>query len=173
MNWLLGRRLPRWLAAAIYVVALPAAHAVIPWALSLLGTRHGWIHSRPGPWNLFGLIPVALGAVVLVWAVGAHFKAAPAGWRLEKTPYNPTPAYLLREGPYRYTRNPIYMAEALVWVGWIIFYGSLAVLGVFAGICVLFGPVVVRREERGLEARFGEAYRVYKRATPRWLGKPG
>ena len=58
-----------------------------------------------------------------------------------------------------------------IWLGWIIFYGSLAVL---AGTVVIWGSVamlVVPWEERNLEARFGEAYLRYKQSVPRWLGR--
>ncbi len=80
-----------------------------------------------------------------------------------------TPAYLLNKGPYGYSRNPVYLGEAAIWTGWIIFYGSIVVLCVLAAVAVLVGLVILPREERGLEARFGEAYRAYKRSTPRWL----
>ena len=59
----------------------------------------------------------------------------------------------------------------LIWLGWIIFYGSVAVL---AGVVVFWGSVaglVVPWEERKLEARFGEAYLGYKHTVPRWVGK--
>ncbi|MGI8989680.1 MAG: methyltransferase family protein [Bryobacteraceae bacterium] len=90
---------------------------------------------------------------------------------MEKTPHYPTPSYLLTEGPYRYSRNPIYLAELTIWLGWILFYGSFAVAGIFAVGSLLVGPIVVPREERGLEARLGAEYREYRRTVPRWLGK--
>jgi hypothetical protein len=61
MNWLTGRRLPRWTGVVVPTVAFPAVYAVLPWALSLLGARHGWAGGRPGIANLVGLIPVAVG----------------------------------------------------------------------------------------------------------------
>lgn len=39
-----------------------------------------------------------------------------------------TPSYLLMRGPYRFTRNPMYVAELGLWLGWTIFFGSPAVL---------------------------------------------
>jgi protein-S-isoprenylcysteine O-methyltransferase Ste14 len=50
------------------------------------------------------------------------------------------------------------------------FYGSFVLAGM-ATLAVVLGPLVVAREERGLEAKFGEAYREYRRTTPRWFGK--
>jgi len=86
-----------------------------------------------------------------------------------KTPYYPTPAYLVAEGPYRFSRNPIYVAEGMIWVGWIIFFGSLVILAVLATLAVVVGPLVLRREEKGLEARFGDAWVRCSKTTPRWF----
>jgi protein-S-isoprenylcysteine O-methyltransferase Ste14 len=65
----------------------------------------------------------------------------------------------------------MYLSGMVIWLGWIIFYGSVAVLG---GAVVFWGSMallVVPWEERNLEARFGEAYLRYKNSVPRWLGK--
>ena len=51
-------RMPPWLGAIIHLAALPIVLGVIPWALSTLGVRHGWIGSSPGVWNLMGLVLV-------------------------------------------------------------------------------------------------------------------
>jgi protein-S-isoprenylcysteine O-methyltransferase Ste14 len=171
VTWLQGLRVPPWLALILDTIGVTAAHAVAPWALSLTAARHGWMEGWPGIWNLAGLVPVAAGFCVFIWCLRCHFQAAPQGWRIEKTPHFPTPDYLLTEGPYRYSRNPIYLAELAVWLGWIVFYGSLVVLGVFTAAALALGPVILPREERGLEARFGDAYRDYCRKTPRLLGK--
>jgi protein-S-isoprenylcysteine O-methyltransferase Ste14 len=65
----------------------------------------------------------------------------------------------------------MYLCGMLIWLGWIIFYGSVAV---GASAVVFWGSVaglVVPWEERKLETRFGEAYLRYKNSIPRWLGK--
>ena len=171
MKWLIGRTMPRWFGIAAHALASPLVLAGVPWALSLLGTRHGWLAGWPGVWNLLGLIPVAAGFGINTLCLREHFKAAPDGWRIEMTPHYPTPAYLLTRGPYRYSCHPIYLAEGLVLVGWITFYGSLILLGVIVVASLILGPVIVAREERGLEARFGDVYREYRRTAPRWFGR--
>jgi len=165
------RRLPRWLGMGFHAVAFPAACVLAPWALSLLAERHGWVAGKPGVWNLPGLILVAPGFYIFFSCMREHFIAAPDGWRLERTPHYPTPSYLLTEGPYRYSCNPMYLADLAIWLGWIAFYGSFVLGGVFAAAALLVGPVIVPREERGLEVRFGDVYREFRRTTPRWLGK--
>ncbi len=171
MNWFAGRRIPRWLGAIGHLVGFPAAHALVPYALSLLGTRHGWVAGWPGGWNFVGLLPVAAGFYVAYRCLREHFALAPDGWVLEKPKHYPTPAYLATGGPYRYSRHPIYLAEAVIWAGWIVFYASFSVLGVFVLAGMFLGPVILPREERGLEAKFGEEYRRYTLTTPRWLGR--
>ena len=44
----------------VWVVGMPLAHGVVPWAISLLTTRYGWIDGRPGTLNLLGLVPVVV-----------------------------------------------------------------------------------------------------------------
>jgi protein-S-isoprenylcysteine O-methyltransferase Ste14 len=153
------------------IVGFSMVQAIVPWALSLIAVRHGWVAHRPGNWNLVGLIPVAAGFYTYLLCMREHFIAAPDGWKLEKTAAYPTPCYLLTSGPYHYSCNPIYLAELIIWLGWIVFYGSLFILVFFATMAVLVGPIIVPREERGLDSRFGAAYRCYRSNTPRWLGR--
>ena len=78
-------------------------------------------------------------------------------------------AFLLTRGPYAYSRNPMYVSELALWLGWAVFYGNISVL---IGFVILFAVLVpgARYEERVLEARFGDAYRAYRGRVPRWLG---
>lgn len=161
--------LPRWialpLAFILWTVLLPLVHGVLPWAISLLTNRHGWTAGRPGIWNLPALILVATGTGCLIWILVLHFVRTPERVELELTP-----KYLLKGGPYAFTRNPMYLAILGLWLGWALFYGSVAVLIGCLLLRVLM-HFVVSREERALEARFGEAYLQYKSSVPRWLGR--
>ena len=110
-----------------------------------------------------------IGSAGLIWvmAVGfAHARETP-----DRVDLDWSPKVFLVRGPYGLSRNPMYVAELLLWLGWSVFYGSLAVLG---GCLVLAAMmrVIVQREERDLEARFGDAYRHYKTGVPRWLRLP-
>jgi len=51
MHWSAGRHVPQWWGIVSHLVAFPAVHGLIPWALSLLSARHGWASGLPGPWN--------------------------------------------------------------------------------------------------------------------------
>ena len=139
---------------------------VLPWAISLPLPRFGWTDMRPGGWNLLGLLLVILGNIGLYRGINDHSAQTPSriDFELDKL-------YLLTTGCYRYSRNPMYVAELILMFGWVIFYGSIAVLvGLFVW-WTIFNFYAVPKEERILEARFGQAYREYKNQVPRWLGK--
>ena len=138
--------------------------------VSLHTVRHGWAEGRPGIWNAGGLLVVVVGAVLLMWTLVAHVEKIPERIRIElEPPWEFTPPYLVASGPYVFTRNPMYVAILALWLGWALFYGSAGVM-VVCLILVIGINLAARREERALEARFGDAYRRYKAAVPRWLG---
>jgi protein-S-isoprenylcysteine O-methyltransferase Ste14 len=83
-------------------------------------------------------------------------------------PYRPTTSFV-STGLYRYTRNPDYLGQTLLYIGIALIAGSwwpLVLLPIVLPI-VHFG--VIRREERYLEARFGQPYREYTARVRRWL----
>ena len=168
---LIGRLMPRWLGIAVRVATLPLVLGVVVGPVTDGGSVR-LVAGRPSVLNLLSLIPMAAGFCISFVCMREHFIAAPAGWKLERMLHYPTPAYLLTGGLYRYSCNPMYVADALIFAGGVLFYGSWLLLGVIAAVSLFLGPVIVTREERGLEARFGAAYREFRRTTPRWLGKP-
>ncbi len=139
----------------------------MPWGLSLLSPRYGWMDGRPGIWNLLALIVVGVGIACTLWLISLHFRASPESFQ-EFRPIQK----LLTPGPYTFSRNPMYLSELVFWFGWALFYGSLAVFIGFLFWVVMFNFVILPWEERDLEARFGEAYREYKARVPRWMGLP-
>ena len=141
---------------------MPLAHGVAPWAISLLSPRSGWETSSPGIWNLFGCVPIALGIAGLVWIMVAASVESPERIELRSA------AFLVTSGPYAYSRNPMYVSELVLWLGWAVLYGNV---GVLIGFAILFAVLVpaARYEERVLEGRFGDAYQRYKARVRRWL----
>src|SRR5712691_6293287 len=91
--------MPRWMALIVafivWAAGVPLAHGVIPWAISLLTPRYGWMDGRPGIWNLLGLIPVIVGTTRLLWIMVLHLGQIPERVELEWTL-----KYLLMRGPY-------------------------------------------------------------------------
>lgn len=158
-----AKRLSVWLAVPLALITWE----VLPWVISLSAPHYGWIAGRPSLWNLLGLIPLLVGTTGLLWGLALHSAQSPEGieWELDKS-------YLLMRGPYAYSRHPMYLSELTLLAGWVIFYGSVAVLVAFLAWLVLFVFYAMPGEERALEAHFGEAYRAYKARVPRWLGLP-
>ena len=159
-------RLPRWMAPIFLTLLFLLVHVVLPWGLSLLSTRYGWVDGRPGRWNLLALVLVVGGIAGTLWMIALHYLGSP-GTFLEMRPGQK----LLTPGPYAVSRNPMYLFELTFWYGWAVFYGSVPVLLGFLLWFLVFNFVIVPYEERDLESRFGEAYLEYKRAVPRWLGR--
>jgi protein-S-isoprenylcysteine O-methyltransferase Ste14 len=160
------RRLPRAAAFMVQAVALPGVFMGLPVGMSRLGERHGWSQGRPGAANLVGVLPLGAGAALLAWAMSSHNQAASEGWEISLAP-----DYLLKGGPYRFSRNPMYVGEAAIWAGWAVLFGSVPVAG---GLAVLIAVQAgaVRLEEWILHNRWAGAYDAYRDRVPRWIKLP-
>jgi len=109
-----------------------------------------------------GIVPVSAGVAIIVWVLRLHFVSGAEGWELEMTR-----RYLATRGPFRFTRNPMYVATIAIWFGWAVFYVSAAVLAGLVAICAAATFAIVQFEERRLEERLGDAYCEYQRRVPR------
>ena len=111
----------------------------------------------------FGVLLLAAGLVIAVMTV-PRFRRA-------KTPVDPFHATraLIITGPFRFSRNPLYLSLALVHLGLGLMIGSLLVLIIALPAIAVMQWGVISREERYLEARFGDDYRAYKGRVRRWL----
>jgi protein-S-isoprenylcysteine O-methyltransferase Ste14 len=152
-------------------------YGLVPHELSRLGERAGSPRKKRPRMRGVGLVIVAMGASLMAWAFAAHYKGAPQGWAVQFRPASDVlqenqtrTEHLLQAGPYRLTRNPMYAGEAIVWLGWAVFYNRPPVWVGLAILCVAL-PTVVRWEERRLLERFGDAYRAYTASVPRWVGR--
>jgi len=115
-------------------------------------------------------LAVPLGAPLVVLAI-ALFAYSVAKFREAGTPVparKPT-TVIVRTGPYRFSRNPIYLAFSLLQLGIAIWANSLWLLATLVGAVALIRWVVIPREEAYLERRFGAQYSDYKASVRRWL----
>ncbi len=87
------------------------------------------------------------------------------------TNINPThPATtIVTEGPFRFTRNPLYLGMTLLYLGIMFLVNSLWLLLILPFILVLMTVGVITREEHYLERKFGSQYFDYKQRVRRWL----
>jgi protein-S-isoprenylcysteine O-methyltransferase Ste14 len=103
---------------ALWAFGVPFVHVGGPWALAHAGARHGWVNGVASTWNIVGLVPALAGAALLAWSVVWHMRNAP-----ERSRISTQVSYLVERGPYAYSRNPMYVAELVLWLGWAMFYG--------------------------------------------------
>ncbi len=109
-----------------------------------------------------GLIAV----ISLIYLIISALKHKAAGSNVE--PWKPTTT-IITDGVYKYSRNPIYVAMAVVYAGVAIAAGSWLAL-LFLPLCLLFiRYYVIAREEAYLEEKFGKEYLDYKARVRRWL----
>jgi protein-S-isoprenylcysteine O-methyltransferase Ste14 len=83
-------------------------------------------------------------------------------------PDQPTTA-LVTDGVYHYSRNPLYVSQALVYAGIVLAADSLCALALLVPTLVVIRYGVIAREEAYLERKFGDNYRRFKATTRRWL----
>jgi protein-S-isoprenylcysteine O-methyltransferase Ste14 len=112
--------------------------------------------------------PVGSSLVVIALALFSYsvrqFRAAGT-----PVPGNKPTTVIVRTGPYRLSRNPIYLAFSLLHLGIAIWVNSLWLIATLIAAVVLMALVVIPREERYLERRFGAEYLDYKASARRWL----
>jgi protein-S-isoprenylcysteine O-methyltransferase Ste14 len=110
------------------------------------------------------------GAAVVVLAIGLFvFAVRTFGAAGTPVPGNQPTTTIVRTGPYRFSRNPIYLAFTLLQLGIAGLANSLwLVLTLLAAVAVM-SFVVIPKEERYLEARFPSEYLPYKYSVRRWL----
>ena len=83
-------------------------------------------------------------------------------------PYKPATA-VVTGGPFRFTRNPLYLSMLLIYLGISALANGLAPMLLLPIVQRLMRTGVIEREERYLERKFGDEYIEYKVGTPRWL----
>ena len=83
-------------------------------------------------------------------------------------PYKPTTA-IVEAGPYRYTRNPLYVGMTLIYAGFTARANALSAALLLPAVLAVMRLGVIEREERYLESKFGDGYLRYKKRVRRWI----
>jgi protein-S-isoprenylcysteine O-methyltransferase Ste14 len=115
-------------------------------------------------WRLLGIVPVSLGTLL-------EMVATRRLWRFGGGTPNPVdpPKQLVTEGPYRRSRNPLYLARLLILTGLAILLSSLGLAVLTAALFLFLEFVLVPREEGRLVVRYGAKYNDYRETVARWI----
>jgi protein-S-isoprenylcysteine O-methyltransferase Ste14 len=150
-----GVFIPPPLLYGIPLMAAAMLHAARPWSIA---DGHLVVLA------LGGLVMIATGIGIGVASVyvfrNANTTILPAG--------RPTTA-IVETGPYRFTRNPMYLAMCVAYLGLSLTLNNVWALVLFPFVLIVVDRSVIRREERYLTTKFGEPYQEYCGRVRRWL----
>jgi protein-S-isoprenylcysteine O-methyltransferase Ste14 len=113
--------------------------------------------------RIIGAVFIALAIALAIWGRTEMLRA---GTNLD--PGKPALA-IVTTGPFRFSRNPLYLANVLFYLGLTIILNSAWLLILFVPMVFVFRRGIIGREERYLEAKFGHVYLNYKAHVRRWL----
>ena len=116
-----------------------------------------------GLWRVLGL-PLILGGLLIGFLGFRAMRQA----ETNVDPRQPTTA-IVTEGPYRFTRNPLYLSMTLVYAGITALANALPAAVLLPIVLRIMRRGVIEREERYLERKFGDEYRAYQQQVRRWL----
>ena len=115
------------------------------------------------PWRYIGIIIIVLGFSLSLGS-GIFFR---------KLGTNPRPGskanLIVTKGPFKYTRNPMYLGLITMLIGISVLLGTFSPLIIIPILFIILHIQFVLREEKWMEEWFGKSYLEYKSKTPRWL----
>ncbi|MEM6974367.1 MAG: isoprenylcysteine carboxylmethyltransferase family protein [Pseudomonadota bacterium] len=117
----------------------------------------------PASIRLSGWILIALAVLMMLWAVRHMLRADTA-----VMPHR-SPRILVRTGPFRYTRNPIYLADLLVVVGLAMALGQPAGAMLVLPLGYILQKRFIEPEEARLDKNFDHQFRAWSAEIPRWF----
>lgn len=119
--------------------------------------------ASPIPLQMAGIVLAAIGVAIVVWGAATFLRA-----RTPIVPMHPATS-MVTHGPYRFTRNPMYLGSTLAYVGLALALNTAWPLLLLPIVLVALFTFVIRREEQHLSDMFGAEYAAYKNRVRRWL----
>ena len=115
------------------------------------------------PFTYFGFLIIGFGLVLILWSRSLFLKNATTLQPSEE------PTSLVTYGPFRISRNPIYLGMASILLGVAVLSGTLLTFAFPVIFVMLIEFSIIPGEERMLEKIIGEPYREYKKSVRRWI----
>ena len=155
-------RVRAWVGTIVFLVVTPGVVAGLIPAL-ITDWQIPWTGGWRSPVAIAGGVLVVAGVLVLLDAFVRFARA-------DGTPAPPMPTqHLVVAGPYRYVRNPMYLAVLSIIVGQALLFGSWGSL-IYAGVVLLAVVLfVLGYEQPTLEDEYGDEYRDYRRHVRGWV----
>lgn len=155
-------RITATIGSLFFLLVAPGVVAgLVPWWIT------GWQGDSPRAAAVAGALLVAAGAAVLLHAFfefAWHGLGTPA-------PAAPTERLVVR-GPYRFVRNPMYVAVEAVVLGQVLLFASAALAVYLVLVALTMAAFVRAYEEPTLSETYGAEYDEFRAAVPRWLPRP-
>ena len=142
---------PRW--GQIYFILGLAVHFLSPKGTLLLL-----------PFNFLAIVLVGVGFFVMMWAWWL-FKKAKTG----VCPLSEMTMYFVKNGPYNFSRNPMYLGMVMILAGSAFFLGSVPMAIATAAFFVTINNIYIPFEEDKMEKQFGEDFIEYRNNVRMWL----
>ena len=118
---------------------------------------------QPMPAMWLGSAVFLLALALLAWAATTMTRGG------SNVPTNRPALAIVEKGPYRFSRNPIYLAMMLGLIGLAVGFDSLWLLAALVLFFLVIRYGVVAREEAYLDRKFGDVYRAYRARVRRWI----
>jgi len=115
------------------------------------------------PYNLIGVVLIIIGIAITSWTNSLLLKKQTA------TEPNEIPTLFITSGPFKFSRNPIYLGMIIVLFGMDIFLGSLFPFIFSILFIIIIDRFFIPTEEKNLEKKFGDRYVDYKKRVGRWI----
>lgn len=136
---------------------------LVGWLLDRRWPHHIVSHERAGIAAAAGSVAIVAGLGIIAWALATFIHH-----RTAILPNQPA-ARIVRDGPFRWTRNPMYVSMVLLYLGLAMIMNALLPVFILPLVLYLLVRLVIRREERYLASAFGDEYAAYCRDVRRWL----
>jgi protein-S-isoprenylcysteine O-methyltransferase Ste14 len=115
------------------------------------------------PYNWLGFLFLIIGGVLNIWADQIFKKSQTTIKPGEK------PTTFIKTGPYKFSRNPMYLGVSSLLLGIGFILGSVTSFVGFILFIILIEVIFIPEEEKNLQAQFGEEYEAYKQKVRRWI----